>query len=279
MKQILVASDFSQSALDALAYALPLAKALKMEIAVIHAIHPTEGIQNSTYNAIFIEDYYARKRAALREWVAPLLQNERYKDLPISTVCVVGTLRAVINRYIEYNNVSFLVMGITGATGISGIVGSNASMAVSKLRIPTLIVPQGGALSAEPVISLATDYKTTKFSVRDKKALTQLVKISPERRLEVVHVWETDNTDPEELKADEQKLAAMIPAAKMHFNYIEEDVKTVRGIIDFVEKNNTDILCLVKRDHNVIYRLFGSGTTVNEVISHKSVKAVLVLHE
>ena len=277
MKQILVASDFSQSALDALLYALPLAKALKMEIAVIHAIHPTEGIQNSTYNAIFIEDYYSRKRAALQEWVNPHVAKADYQDIPVTTVCVVGALRAVINQYIEYNNVSFLVMGITGATGITGIVGSNASMAVSKLRIPTLIVPQGSVPSSRPVLTLATDYKTTKFSIKDKKAMTQLLKIAPENRLEVIHIWEKD-TDPEELKSDEQKLQQMLPTAQMHFHYIEEDVQTVRGIVDFVTKNETDILCLVKRDHNVIYRLFGSGTTVNQLIN-KSVKAVLVLHE
>ena len=277
MKQILVASDFSQSALDALLYALPLAKALKMEIAVIHAIHPTEGIQTSTYNAIFIEDYYSRKRAALQEWVNPHVAKADYQDIPVTTVCVVGALRAVINQYIEYNNVSFLVMGITGATGITGIVGSNASMAVSKLRIPTLIVPQGSVPSSSPVLTLATDYKTTKFSIKDKKAMTQLLKIAPENRLEVIHIWEKD-TDPEELKSDEQKLQQMLPTAQMHFHYIEEDVQTVRGIVDFVTKNETDILCLVKRDHNVIYRLFGSGTTVNQLIN-KSVKAVLVLHE
>jgi hypothetical protein len=67
MKQILVASDFSINASHALRYALSLASRLNMEVAV-HAIHPTEGINNSTYNAIFIEDYYARKRAALQEW-------------------------------------------------------------------------------------------------------------------------------------------------------------------------------------------------------------------
>jgi len=63
MKQILVATDFSQSAGNALAYAFSMAGPLEMEVVAIHAIYPTEGINKSTYNAIFIEDYYSKKRS------------------------------------------------------------------------------------------------------------------------------------------------------------------------------------------------------------------------
>lgn len=276
MKQILVASDFSNSASNAMTYALSLAKVLQMEIAVIHAIHPTEGINNSTYNAIFIEDYYAKKRSALKEWAASFSQNDDFKDIKIKTVCDVGYLRSVITKYVEYNSVSFLVMGITGATGIKGIVGSNASMAVTKMRIPTLIVPLESKLAAAPVITLATDYKTTKLSVRDVKALNQILKSSNPKKLSVLHISEKD-MDDKVIKIGEKKMQKLLPSAEISFNYVDEDVKTSSGIIDFIEKNETDILCLVKRNQNIIYRLFASST-VDEVLN-KSVKAILVLHE
>lgn len=277
MKQILVASDFSSSASNAMVYALSLAKILRMEIAVVHAIHPTEGINNNTYNVIFIEDYYAKKRSALKEWAESFSQHEDFKDVKVTTICDVGFLRNVINKYIEYNAVSFLVMGITGATGIKGIVGSNASMAVTKLRIPTLIVPLESKMPPVPVVTLATDYKTTKLSVRDIKALNQILKVSKPKKLEVLHISEKDMNETER-ENGEKKLQELIPSVEITFNYVDdEEVKTSRGIIDFIEKNKTDILCLVKRNHNIIYRLFASST-VDEVLN-KSVKAILVLHE
>lgn len=276
MKQILVASDFSNSASNAMTYALSLAKILQMEVAVIHAIHPTEGINNSTYNAIFIEDYYAKKRSALKEWAEIFSQNEAYKDVQIKTICDVGFLRKVINKYTEYNAVSFLVMGITGATGIKGIVGSNASMVVTKMRIPTLIVPLETMLPAFPAITLATDYKTTRLSVKDVKALTQILKATNPKKLDVLHISEKD-MDPKSIQNGEKKLKEQIPNVEIQFNYIDDEGKTSNGIIDFIEHNETDILCLVKRNHNIIYRLFASST-VNEVLN-KSVKAILVLHE
>lgn len=275
MKQILVASDFSSSASNAMTYALSLAKILRMEIAIIHAIHPTEGINNSTYNAIFIEDYYAKKRSALKEWVETFRQNEDYKDIPVKTICDVGFLRKVITKYTEYNDVSFLVMGITGATGIKGIVGSNASMAVTKMRIPTLIVPLESTVPLIPVITLATDYKTTRLSVKDVKALSQILKATNPKKLEVLHISEKD-MDTKSIKNGENKLKEQIPSVEINFNYID-DGKASNGIIDFIENNETDILCLVKRNHNIIYRLFATST-VNEILN-KSVKAILVLHE
>lgn len=276
MKQILVASDFSNSASHAMTYALSLAKILQMEVAVIHAIHPTEGINNSTYNAIFIEDYYAKKRSALKEWAETFRQNEAYQEVPIKTVCDVGFLRKVINKYTEYNAVSFLMMGITGATGIKGIVGSNTSMVVTKMRIPTLIVPLESVLPAFPAVALATDYKTTRLSVKDVKALTQILKATNPKKLDVLHISEKD-MDAKSIKNGEKKLKEQIPNVEINFNYIDDEGKTSNGIIDFIETNETDILCLVKRNHNIIYRLFASST-VNEVLN-KSVKAILVLHE
>jgi len=276
MKQILVASDFSNSASNAMVYALSLAKILQMEIAVIHAIHPTEGINNSTYNAIFIEDYYAKKRSALKEWAETFKQYEEYKDVEIKTFCDVGFLRKVITKYVEYNSVSFLVIGVTGATGIKGIVGSNASMVITKMRIPTLLIPLESSLPFIPVVTLATDYKTTRLSVRDVKALNQILKATKPKKLEILHISEKD-MDEKSIKNGEKKLKEQLPSVEINFNYIDDDGKTSNGIIDFIEQNKTDILCVVKRNHNIIYRLF-SNSTVNEVLN-KSIKAILILHE
>lgn len=52
-----------------------------------HAIHPAEGIDNNIYNAIFIEDYYAKKKAALKEWAAKLGEQENFKDAPVKMCC------------------------------------------------------------------------------------------------------------------------------------------------------------------------------------------------
>jgi nucleotide-binding universal stress UspA family protein len=273
MKQILVATDFSPSAANAMEYALGLAALLQFDICVIHAIHPTEGINNSTYNAIFIEDYYNNKRQALKEWALVYSDNDTYKNISVTTLCDVGFLKAVITKYISANPVELLVMGITGSTGISGIVGSNASMMVEKVKTPTLIIPLESKFPDVPAVTLATDYET-KLSHDDVNALNEMVKAFKLSKMEVLYI--NEKADAKHIETGEGKLKALIQHTELNFNYIS-DSSPLNGIIDFIEKNQTDILCLVKHHHNIIYRLF-NRSTVNQVMN-RSVKAILVLHE
>lgn len=273
MKQILLATDFSKSAANAMEYAMELAKILKLEVCAIHAIHPTEGINNSTYNAIFIEDYYKNKRQALKEWTAVFTDNEDFKDVKVTTLCDVGFLKNVITRYMSSHHVELLVMGITGATGITGIVGSNASMMVSKVKIPTLIIPLESKFSKAPIVTLATDYDT-RLSAEDVNALNEMVKGFGSGRMQVVYI--ADKSDTKHIETFESKLKGLIKHVELEFNYVN-DSTPLSGIIDFIETHETDILCLVKHHHNIVYRLF-TKSTVNQVMN-KSVKAILVLHE
>src|ERR1700761_8537186 len=141
MKQILVATDFSNGAANAMEYAMALAKVLNMEVCALNAIPSMEGVGNNIYNAIFIEDYHNNKRQALKEWVDGFASKEEYQNVPVSSTCLVGSLKSVLTEYVEQHHVELLVMGLIGSTGISGIVGSNASTIVENIKIPTLFIP------------------------------------------------------------------------------------------------------------------------------------------
>jgi len=274
MKQILVATDFSPSAANAMEYAMALAVLLKLDVCAIHAIHPTEGVNNSTYNAIFIEDYHNNKRQALKDWVETYTAEPQYKDVKVTSLCDVGFLKNVITKYIDEHHVELLAMGITGATGISGIVGSNASMMVTKVKIPTLIVPLESVFPKEPVITLATDYET-RLSADDVIALNEMIKAFGSETMQVIYVEE--KSDVKHIKTGEERLEEVLGThTKLVFNYVK-DSSPISGIIEFIEKGQTDILCLVKHHHNVIYRLF-TRSTVNQIMN-RTVKAILVLHE
>jgi nucleotide-binding universal stress UspA family protein len=273
MKQILVATDFSKSAANAMEYALNLASLLKFDVCAIHAIHPTEGINNSTYNAIFIEDYYNNKREALKDWVKTYTERKQYEHIKVTTLCDVGFLKTVITKYINNHPVELLAMGVTGSTGISGIVGSNASMMVEKVKIPTLIIPVESHFPEVPSVTLATDFET-KLSHSDVNALNEMVKAFKLPKMEVLYIDE--RPDAKRLETGEDKLKNLIQHTELSFNYISNSSPLI-GIISYIEKSQTDILCLVKHHHNIIYRLF-NRSTVNQVMN-RSVKAILVLHE
>ena len=144
---------------------------------------------------------------------------------------------------------------------------------VEKTKTPTLIIPLESKFAIKPVITLATDFATT-LSAEDINALNELVKAFGSEKLNVVNIvedaaWKTN-------EAGEEALKKLIPATNLEFLYLKEDSPT-QGITNFITSSSTDILCVVKRHHNIVYRVFNSST-VNKVMN-RSVKAILVLHE
>jgi nucleotide-binding universal stress UspA family protein len=273
MKKILVATDFSTCAGNAMEYALELAKALGLELCALHAIGSTEGIFNNTYNALYIEDYYNTKRQALATWTDTYTSRERFKDVQVSTVCEVGSLSNVITKYIDSNPVELIIMGTMGSTGIAGIFGSNASMVVEKIKTPTLIIPLESKFSISPVVTLATDFSSN-LSSGDVSALNELILALGPKKLNILNIIEGPEWKTNE--EGENKLRALINASDLDFKYINED-NAIDGIINFIVSNETDILSVVKHHHNIVYRIFNKST-VNQVMN-KSIKAILVLHE
>jgi nucleotide-binding universal stress UspA family protein len=273
MKKILVATDFSTCAANAMEYAMELAKILHIEVCAIHAIGSTEGVNNSMYSAIYIEDYYNNKRDALKTWADGFANNVLYKDVSVTTTCEVGTVSAVITKYIDANPVELLVMGTMGSTGITGLFGSNANTMVEKTKTPTLIIPLESKFSMHPVITLATDF-LSELSVEDANGLNELIAASKAAKLNVLNIVE--GTEWKTNVAAEGGLKKLINTTELEFTYVKEN-NPIEGIMNFIVSSQTDILCLVKHHHNIIYRIF-NRSTVNQVMN-RSVKAILVLHE
>lgn len=273
MKKILVPSDFSACSGNALLYALGLAKILEFEIVVMHAISPTEGINNNIYDAIYVEDYYSMKREGLATWVKLYSDKDKFKGIPVNTLCDIGSLSTVIKKYIEMNPVEFLVMGTMGSSGISGLFGSNTQLMVEKTKTPTLIIPLETRFSKKSKITLATDF-TSQLSQKDITVMKELLAVMANKKLNVLNIVQS-----QELKKNEEGEAhwkSIMPKIKLDFNYIQEG-STLEGIINFIISSQTDIICLVKRHRNIAYRLFNKST-VNQLLN-RPIKAVLVLHE
>jgi len=273
MKKILVATDFSTCASNAMEYAMHLANVLNLEVCAIHAIGTMEGIFNNTYNALYIEDYYKNKREALAIWTRRFGESDELKSVPLSTACEVGSVSGVLTKYIHENPVEILVMGTMGSTGISGLFGHNTGSMVEKTRVPKLLIPLETKFSKDPVITLASDFEAH-LSKEDINALNELIHAFGTRKMTVVNVIEGPEWKTNE--KGEAHFRELLPETELSFSYIRENNAT-EGIMRFVVSNNTDILCVVRHHHNLVYRIF-NRSTVNQVMN-RSIKAMLVLHE
>lgn len=139
-RKILVPTDFSGYADDALEYAATLAAHLDATIHLVHAISvgmaglPEVGV---AYGAIMMETTTKEAQHALDALVA------RYRDrVSLAPTCIeIGDPREVIDRVAETIGADLIVMGTHGRRGVRRmLLGSVAETVVRSAPCPVLTV-------------------------------------------------------------------------------------------------------------------------------------------
>jgi len=139
MKTILVPTDFSSNAKNALKYANALAKSLKAKIVLCNVYTPSVGKFNMI-SGIIAEEISSAKVDALKK--LNKLNDECTKASCSQVVAVGDTVNGILDTAKE-KKASFIVMGTHGASGLNKVLfGSNASNVISKSEIPVLTIPQ-----------------------------------------------------------------------------------------------------------------------------------------
>ena len=68
MKTILVPTDFSKSANNAMRYALKIAERAGFSITVLYVVYPNEGVDNNLYDAFFVDNYVQERLTGMKSW-------------------------------------------------------------------------------------------------------------------------------------------------------------------------------------------------------------------
>ena len=124
MKNILIPTDFSENANHALAQAILTFPDPETRFLLVHVYRmPYSGAVIS----IDLDDLLMEEREAQLENQLDELRA-KYPNIHISGRTLQGSLLDVITRLIKAEDIDFVVMGTTGATGAKGIfLGSNAA--------------------------------------------------------------------------------------------------------------------------------------------------------
>lgn len=273
MRTILVPTDFSKSAANALHYALELAARTGASVVVQHIVYPNEGVDNNVYNAFWSEEYLAQRQKSLSEWTRRQKKKPAFAEVQIQTDITVGFPVTGIAEAAEKYAADLIVMATTGASGIRGVfLGSVAAGVLAKVNLPTLVVPQKAGYRPTHQYVLATDYR---FHVDDKSL--DVLRILPEIRqnkLRVVHVLSQPGELPDHNR--EQHLREKLEGFDMDFHYLH-DRDVPQAISNFIEAVDADALIAIAHEHSLLHRLFYDSFTRR--LAHRVRVPVLVLHD
>lgn len=274
MKSILVPTDFSKCAENALQSALFLADRSSAEVRVLHVVFPNEGVDNNIYNVFWSDEYMTERIKGLKKWVEKThRRTPNFKKVRVQVECRIGFPVPAICDLADEIHADLIVMGTTGATGLRGaFLGSIAAGVLSKTKRPLLSIPKHRILDLTVNAVLATDFH---FNVgAPSLAVLKDVLADMKGKLHVVHILDKPGTARDEVR--EKAVSSKVGNIPHDFHYLH-DRDIAQAVSNFTEAMDGGLLIAVAHEHSMLHRLFFDSITRR--LAHRVHIPLLSLHD
>lgn len=256
MKKILLPTDFSNNAWNAICYALDFFKNEECEFQILHTYTPIfyridYMIGGPTFSAVPDKGVDIAQAGLDKILVDIKLKYDNTKHT-FKTISAFNTLTNEIKELTETKKFDFIVMGTQGATGAKEIfLGTNTIHIIRKSTIPVLTVPSGYEFKEIKSIVFPTDYRQS-YSKKNLKILFALAN-TLKAQLTILHIEEEYDLN------DEQKMNIKVLAdhfKKLEPSFVEERGKLMpQAIHEYIAENKSDLLVMMNRKHSFLERL------------------------
>ena len=279
MKRILLPTDFSDNAYNAISYAIQLFKQVECEFYLLHTYTPatvSAGSMVDSYTALSmfnIEKETAESNLMeLEERIEKEFHNKNHKFTSISAF---NLLIPEMKEIIEENDIELVVMGTKGATGAKEVfIGSHTMYAIKKLKCPVIAVPSNFKFKTPKDILFPTDYNLKK-SNRYLEFVRELAGAHNSR----LHFLNAYYHVPLEEKQKRTKVfldAFFIDNA--HQFHIGEDEDLIEVIVAFEAKNKINFLVMIHNKHSFFENLL-FRPVINKMVYHTNVPFLVIPSE
>jgi len=262
MKKIIVPTDFSSAAKNALDYAINLAKSYQAEIYLLNAYSmPHSG------SAVMIDVSDVLKKDSTGKLDEESARVENSLDgLTLKTFSQNGSVAMVISQVAEHINADLIVMGTTGATGLKEVfIGSNTADLIKGTKLPIIAVPAESSNKTIAKVAVSVDlHHLEAASVFDPlKDILEANKAS----LKMINIADNmKSIDPVNFVDEAVDIDNMFFGIEHSFKFLEgKDIE--EEILAYTKDENIDLLVVVTRKRNFFERLF-----------HKSMSKKLTMH-
>ena len=269
MEKILVPTDFSENAENALEYAIEVANILDATIHLVHAFKFTNkiGAFPAAQDEVRLETI--EKLKALVKKHHPKLSNPKNKIIyHITRKKPIEGLKYFIKKY----HIDLVVMGTKGASGLKGAIwGSIASQLISKVNKPIIAIPKGYNHAKLDKILLSIE--NTNFD--DSKILLPLVTLAAKMKASITTFNLVKPLSISDDGDDYETSDLLLEISDDFHQSYEKDLKS--SIMNYINGHEIDMLCMIKKDRGFVSNMLHASKT-KQVIFNCPVP-MLVLHQ
>lgn len=278
MTNVLIPTDFSQNAWNAIKYGLQFFSAEPANFYLLHvSLLERQGADDSvTANGITFDLTHAKGIAKSLEVVKKQIEenfpntNHQFFALHEHSFFIEGIKKVVSQRRID-----FILMGTKGASGLKEVtIGSRTGEVITRVKCPTLVIPENAQYQPLKEIVLPTDFN---LQFRNKILLTlaEIMAIH-QSNLRILHVSKTER----ELSPSQQENKVFLEdflEDKPHSFYFVTHPILEDSVQTFVEKHGINMIAMVAKNINFFQRLLFKPAVAR--ISYHINIPFLVLHE
>ena len=278
MKRILIPTDFSHNAWNAIEYTLAF---FSKEPVHIHLIHITysgrAGERDDLYtNGVSILDNPGNTKSkqlhALQRKIETLYPRNQAK---IDVRVIHSLFIDGIKNAVEELKIDLIVMGTKGASGLKeATIGSHTGGVITRVKTPVLVIPERAVFEGPRNIVFPTDFNLI-YRHRILKTLINVAEIHDS----FINVLRVAN-DEHPLNGEQEKNRAFLRDALEGKSYSFHCIKSPRleeGLQSFIDMMDIQIIAMVGKNLNFFQRLLFKPTVAK--ISYHTEIPFLVLHE
>lgn len=278
-KQILIPTDYSSNAFNAIVYAFKL---FKNEDCVFHIFHSYFLVRSAKSNLLFpepepaeykvVEEKSAENLEALKKRVFELGSNPRHS---VVFEHKFGPLIDSIKEKVLRDNIDLVCMGTRGVTDdVEVAYGRNSVNVMESVRsCAVLAVPANVTFSPLNEIVFPADFKSL-YKEKEMEILVNIARIG-NAAIRILH-----RGKEKELTTKQQDNRVLL---ENYFENLEysyhwlENVSVLEGLFTFVERRNSEMISFINRKHWFFGSVFTNPLVKNLGI-HSEVP-LLALHD
>jgi nucleotide-binding universal stress UspA family protein len=275
MKTIIIPTDFSPVANNAMNYGIEMARAANASIMLLHIFQIPVTLADMPVALVSIDELRVSADKKLAEMKAETekLTNGTIKIYTQSILgSVVDELETICNKIKPFA----VVMGTRGATDLERVIfGSTTLTAIRHLAWPVICVAPGKRFGhGIKKIGIACDFRDVVESIPIEFIRSFVKEFGIE--LHVLNVAYKEQDFKPETTEQSLLLHTLLEDLNPQYHFIQHrDIED--GLNEFSDKNNLDLLITIPKKHKLLQGLFKPSST-KQLVFHSHIP-VMCIHE
>ena len=278
MKHILIPTDFSRNAWNAIEYTMAFFAKTPVHIHLVHISYGAElekdedlhsnGLALATSGLMTKE----MRLLDLKRKIETLFpRNEFIIDVSVINSFFVEGIKKAVQEY----NIDLIIMGTKGASSVRNVtLGSHTGSVITRVKCPVFVIPEKAEFHSPDNFALPTDFNIL-YRHRILNTLLEVADVH-NSTIKVLRVANEDRPLNEEQEKNRNFLIDALGGRDYSFHLVKSP-RLEEGLQTFIDIMDIQVVAMIAKNLNFFQRLLLKPTVAK--ISYHTEVPFLVLHE